>query len=133
MLTSFFVHQNSNIELYPSIAKYLWNNDAVDKYIKNISSKDCQQKIQFFFKTEFSDCDLAVKSFNEILYNCANKSTKFIQKQMSAKPKKKTPKKPWSSESSRDLHISVKTIQNLSINSRTMKNTDHHFTSSDQN
>ena len=32
---------------------------------------------------------------------------------MSAKPKKKTPKKPWSSESSRDLHISVKNYAKL--------------------
>ena len=113
MLTSFLVHQNNNIELYPPIAKYLWNNDAIDNYVKNLSSKDCQQKIHNFLRTEFYDCDLAVKTFNEILYDCANKSTKLIQKQISVKPKKKTPKKPWFSESSRDLHISVKNYAKL--------------------
>ena len=66
--------------LDPLPGKFIWNEDTINIYTKNIQSQSVKQKLNDFLTNNHNDCEAAVNHFNTILYDTAKISTKFIKK-----------------------------------------------------
>ena len=98
--------------LYPLPGKFIWSDKAKSLYKKNIQSKEAARQLENFMKTDFNDSDIIVDSFNSILIDISKKSTKFVFKQ-TTKAKKRKIKKPWFTESCKELRNTVKNYEKL--------------------
>ena len=96
----------------PSAPHFLWNNDSLEKYTKNINSCEFITKFNEFVAKDFTDCNAAVDSFKTIIQDAASKSAKIIRKNLK-QTKKYKKNKPWFTDSCRDLHTSVKNYAKL--------------------
>ena len=96
---------NCKSKLDPLPGKFIWNEEAINNYTKNIQSPKVKQKINDFMISEQRDCETATTQLNTILYDTALSSAKFIKSR--SKINNKKPRKPWFSESCHDLRVTV--------------------------
>jgi hypothetical protein len=107
LLTHFYDHRTDhNTKLDPLPGKFIWDEEAINRYTTNIQSLNVKQKFQVFMSEDHSDCESAVSNFNSIKYDTALMSTKFI-KRRTVKRQITSKKKPWFSESCQELYKTV--------------------------
>jgi hypothetical protein len=99
-------------QLEPLPEKFPCFVDALDKYVQNIISPESRSKIDVFLNTAFEESDKAVEEFNSILYENARKCAKLV-KRLPLSKKKRVNRKPWFSDSCKDLYNTVKRYEKL--------------------
>ena len=112
-MTSFFTTAfPDQAKIYPHIGKFLWNTESVNLYATNIKSSDTSHKLTNFLHTEFKTSDEAVTQFNSLLQEAAKTSAKFVKGKIKCKYKKPS-RKPYFTESCKDLRSTVKHYASL--------------------
>lgn len=103
-----FNTQNTNqCKLDPLPDKFLWTENTIKEYTRNMNSSESRIKLDEFLKTDFKTSDDALNVFNSILHENAKKSAKICKHFPVSKNKRKN-KKPWYCESCKDLRKIVK-------------------------
>ena len=106
------VNHTTQTHLDPLRGKFVWNTESLDTYTEKIQSQDIRHKLHLFLNQEFDNCNKAVHAFSSLLCETASASTKFIKGHAQQRiPKAK--KKPWFSDSCKDLHKVVKKYAKL--------------------
>ena len=96
----------------PLPGKSVWNTEYLDTYTEKIQSQDTRRKLHLFFKQEFDNCNKAVHAFSFLLCETASASKKSI-KGHAQQRKPRAKRKPWFSDSCKDLHKVVKKYAKL--------------------
>ena len=100
-------------KLDPLPGKFIWSDDAIQKYSRSMNSPETYRRLQNFMSMDFNEADDIVKEFNSILVDASFKSTKFIRNQAKPNNKTKNKRKPWFSDSCTELRNTVKSYEML--------------------
>ena len=101
-------------QLDPIPNKFIWTPEAINLYTLNSNSIESKNKFEQFLKSTFKDSESAVNSFNNILYENALKSAKLVKKvPVRNKNQNRSKRRPWYSESCRELGVTVKNYAKL--------------------
>ncbi|CAG2232931.1 unnamed protein product [Mytilus edulis] len=115
LLIGFIMPQNTpQYQLDPIPNKFIWTPEAINLYTLNSNSIESKNKFEQFLKSTFKDSESAVNSFNTILYENALKSAKLVKKvPVRNKNQNRLKRRPWYSESCRELGVTVKNYAKL--------------------
>ncbi|CAG2203393.1 unnamed protein product [Mytilus edulis] len=114
-LHGFIMPQNTpQYQLDPIPNKFIWTPEAINLYTLNSNSIESKNKFEQFLKSTFKDSESPVNSFNTILYENALKSAKLVKKvPVRNKNQNRLKRRPWYSESCRELGVTVKNYAKL--------------------
>ncbi len=113
LYTCFNTKNIDQCQLDPLPDKFLWSVDALENYEQNIHSRENLSKLDEYVKTDYTDINCAVNDFNSILYENAKKSAKLVKRIPFKNKKRITKRKPWFSDSCRELRLTVKNSEKL--------------------
>ena len=97
--------------LSPLPDKFIWSENAIQSFKENVICNHAQHRLESFMKSDFKDTNSMVEAFNNILVDIAKKSAKLVKDKYLNFRKKK--KKPWFTESCKELRNIVKNYEKL--------------------
>ena len=105
MCSGIKVNHTTQTHLDPLPGKFVWNTESLDTCTctEKIQSQGPRHKLHLFLKQEFDNCNKAVHAFSFLLCETASESKKII-KGHAQQRKPRAKKKPWFSDSCKDLH-----------------------------
>ena len=112
MCSGIKVNHTTQTHLDPLPGKFVWNTESLYTYTEKIQSQDSRHKLHLFLNQEFDNCNKAVHAFSSLLCETASASTKFIKGHVQQR-KPRAKRKPWFSDSCKDLHKVVKKYAKL--------------------